>query len=74
MSAIVGGIGAALFWSAGTMCSSRASRQIGAASSLALIMVIGLALITPFVLVSGRPDGLEGEPLGWVACLSALQA
>ena len=66
MGAIVGGIGAALFWAVGTLCSARATRQIGAGSSLALIMIVGLALITPFVVLSGKPDGLGGEPLAWL--------
>ncbi len=66
MGAIVGGLGAAVFWAAGTLCSSRASRQIGAGPALALIMVVGLALIAPFVVLSDVPDELNGSPLAWL--------
>ena len=53
MIAIVGGLGAALCWSASTLCASAASRSIGAASALAWVMGIGLALVVvPVVLLA----------------------
>ena len=66
MGAIAGGLGAAGFWAIGTLCSSRATRLIGAGPALAWIMVIGLALIGPMLLLAGRPDDLAGRPLTWL--------
>jgi drug/metabolite transporter (DMT)-like permease len=42
MIAILGGLGAALAWAVGTLCSARSSRLIGAASALAWVMLVGL--------------------------------
>ncbi len=44
MIAILGGLGAAASWAIATLCSSRSSRMIGAASVLAWVMIIGFAL------------------------------
>jgi drug/metabolite transporter (DMT)-like permease len=45
MTAILGGLGAALCWSLAALCASAASREIGAASTLAWVMGLGLVLI-----------------------------
>jgi drug/metabolite transporter (DMT)-like permease len=45
MTAILGGLGAALCWSLAALCASAASRVIGSASTLAWVMGLGLVLI-----------------------------
>ncbi|MGH2608322.1 MAG: EamA family transporter [Tepidiformaceae bacterium] len=67
MGAIAGGLGAAAFWALGTLCSSRASRTIGAGPALGWVMAIGLLLITPFVIASGRPAELDPGSGSWLA-------
>lgn len=66
VSAILGGLGAATFWAAGTICSSRSSRLIGAGPALAWVMLIGLAAIGPFLFVAGMPDGLATRSVAWL--------
>ncbi len=44
MIAILGGLGAAASWAVATLCSSRSTRMIGAASVLAWVMIIGFVL------------------------------
>ncbi len=46
------------------LCSSRASRQLGAFPTLAWVMAIGFVIVLPFVLVAGSlPTGSEA---GWL--------
>src|SRR5688572_22170937 len=66
MGAIVGGLAAAAFWAVGTLCSSRASRMIGAGPALGWMMAMGLLLILPFLVASGRPAELDGEAAVWL--------
>jgi drug/metabolite transporter (DMT)-like permease len=64
MTAILGGSGAALCWTVAMLCSSRASRQLGALPTLAWVMAIGLVIVLPFVIVAGSlPTGSEA---GWL--------
>jgi uncharacterized membrane protein len=53
MIAILGGLGAAALWATANLSSSRSSRMIGASSTVAWMMVVGLLVTTPFALVSG---------------------
>jgi len=53
MIAIFGGLGAAALWATANLASSRSSRMIGASSTVAWMMLVGLAVTTPFALVSG---------------------
>jgi len=64
--AVAGGLGAALAWAAAALFSARASRAIGVASTLAWVMLIGLAVALPAVLLAGghTPDG---GAIGWLA-------
>lgn len=51
MTAVLGGLGAALIWSIGTAFASRAARTMGSMLTLAWVMLIGLvalALVLPF--------------------------
>jgi drug/metabolite transporter (DMT)-like permease len=67
VSAIAGGLGAALVFATVTLCNSRSSRMIGATQLLAWIMLIGLAITGPLALARGIPDGLDGEAAVWMA-------
>jgi uncharacterized membrane protein len=64
MLAILGGLGAATMWTVTTICSSRSARLIGAGSTLAWVMLVGLAIVLPLVLVSGVPANLDGPTIG----------
>jgi uncharacterized membrane protein len=41
--------------------------MIGPASVLAWVALVGLAIVGPFVLVGGRPAGLDANAVGWLA-------
>lgn len=66
MIAVVAGLGAALMWATGTLCSSRSSRMIGPASVLAWVMLVGLAANLAAIAVGPRPGPLGGSDLGWM--------
>jgi drug/metabolite transporter (DMT)-like permease len=60
MTAILGGFGAALCWSVAMLCSSRASRDVGALPSLAWVMAVGFVIVAPFVVIAGsHPTGAQ---------------
>ena len=59
MFAILGGLGAALMWGTATLCTSRTSRQIGAGSVLAWVMLTGLVIVLPLALADGIPSTLD---------------
>jgi drug/metabolite transporter (DMT)-like permease len=63
--AILGGLGAAVCWAAGTVSAARASRLIGAQAVVAWMMVVGLLLTLPPALARGVPDALGGSRLVW---------
>lgn len=55
--AILGGLAAAVCWTTSALCSSQASRDIGAGPTLALVMGFGLLLvIVPLVLTSSAEN------------------
>jgi drug/metabolite transporter (DMT)-like permease len=59
--AIVGGLATAVLWASTLLGSARASRLIGAWSTLAWVMLIGLAVALPLVLVTGSGVSLTGR-------------
>jgi drug/metabolite transporter (DMT)-like permease len=59
--AVLGGLGAALMWATGTLCSSRSSRLIGAASVLAWVMLTGLLANLAVVAFGPGPGPLSGS-------------
>jgi drug/metabolite transporter (DMT)-like permease len=65
VTAILGGLGAALCWTVAMLASSRASRSIGAGPTLAWVMSIGLVIVVPFVIAAGSPP--TGTTVGWLA-------
>jgi drug/metabolite transporter (DMT)-like permease len=64
--AIAGGLVAALMWGTATVSSSRASRTVGATSTLAGVMLVGFAVAVPIALASGLPTGLGARELAWL--------
>jgi drug/metabolite transporter (DMT)-like permease len=64
--AILGGLGAAFAWAATTLCSTRASRTIGALPTLGWVMLVGLVPAVPAVVAAGG-DAPHGSSIGWLA-------
>jgi drug/metabolite transporter (DMT)-like permease len=56
MVAILGGLGAALAFASSTLCSSRSSRLIGAASALAWVALVGLVVSLPAAMFADGPE------------------
>ena len=52
VTAIIGGLGAALLWAIATLCSSRSSRMLGSRVVLAWIMIVGVVVGVPIAAVS----------------------
>lgn len=71
MWAILGGLGAAVAWAVTSLTSARSSRLIGAASTLSWVMLTGLLVVGPVALAQGKPAGLDGPALGWLALAGA---
>ncbi|GIU99136.1 MAG: hypothetical protein KatS3mg014_0752 [Actinomycetota bacterium] len=66
MTAILGGLGAAVMWAASTLSTSRSSKIVAPSTVLACVMAIGTALSAPFALASGVPSALRGANLAWL--------
>jgi drug/metabolite transporter (DMT)-like permease len=64
---ILGGLGAALAFTVGTLASARASRLVGAPSTLAGMMAIGLVVALPIALFASPSPDLGGGTLAWAA-------
>ena len=75
-AAILGGLGASLCFSVSALCASAASRQIGATSTLAYVMAIGLVLVVPALAISTAvdPRHLSLKSLGLLALLGTTNA
>lgn len=71
MVPILGGLGAAVAFTFSILFSARASRLIGAPSTLAGAMAVGLAIALPIALVTSPAPDLPPATLGW-AGLSGL--
>lgn len=71
MVPILGGLGAAIAFTFSILFSARASRLIGAPSTLAGAMTVGLAIALPIALVTSPAPDLPPATLGW-AGLSGL--
>lgn len=65
MIAILGGIGAALAWTATTLAASRATRHVDGRSLLATVMTVGLVISIPPAALSHMP-AIHGASLGWL--------
>src|SRR5437868_4898113 len=66
MTAVVGGLGAALAWAISTVCSSRSSRLIHPLSVVSWVMITGLVIAAPAAAISGVPARLHGSALAWL--------
>ena len=55
MSAILGGLAAAVLWAIATLCSSRSSRMLGSLVVLAWVMAIGTIVGLPLAIVTPLP-------------------
>jgi drug/metabolite transporter (DMT)-like permease len=64
--ALLGGLGAALAWGAGTFCSARSSRSIGAWSVVGWVMLFGLAANLLVIAAGPRPGSLGASDLSWM--------
>lgn len=71
MSAIAGGLGAAAAWAVSMLTASRATRLIGAPSSLAWVLFTGLAIVLPWAALEGVPDGLDTTSATWLVLAGA---
>ncbi len=66
MIAVLGGLGAALMWATATLCSSRSSRMIGAASVLAWVMLTGLVLNLVLLAVARPAWDADSGAVAWL--------
>jgi drug/metabolite transporter (DMT)-like permease len=64
--ALLGGLGAALAWGTGTLCSARSSRLIGATSVVAWVMLVGLLANLAVVAAGPRPTSLGLSVVAWM--------
>lgn len=71
MIAVLGGLGAAVCWSVGTLSAARASRLTGARIVLAWVMLIGLVVVAPLAAAGGIPAALGTRQIGWMAVSGA---
>ena len=67
MIAVLGGLGAAVIWAFATVSAARASRLIGAWSTLAGVSLIGLVLCIPLVATTRAPGPEDVDDLVLVA-------
>lgn len=69
--AVGGGLGAALCFAVAALCASSSSRELGAASTIAWVMALGLGvLVVPIALV-GHPSHLSGDTVA-LLCIAGL--
>lgn len=61
VTAIIGGLGAAILWAGATLASSRSSRMIGSRVVLGWVMIVGLVIGLPLGIASGIPTDIPPE-------------
>ncbi len=71
VTAILGGLGAAVAWTISTVCSSRSSRILDPASVVAWVMLIGFIVAVPLALADGVPAALTHTSGLWLALAGA---
>jgi len=59
VTAILGGLAAAVLWATATLASSRSSRMIGSRVVLAWVMIVGTIVGLPIALATGVPTEVE---------------
>jgi drug/metabolite transporter (DMT)-like permease len=65
--AVLGGLGAAVCFTVSALCASSSSHEIGAESTLAWVMLIGLVLVVPPAAALADPAQLSPAVLGLLA-------
>ena len=63
---VVAGAAAALAFGVSTLCSARASRAIGAGSTLGWVAIVGLVGVLPLLVLNGAGPGLDGPAVAWL--------
>ena len=66
MLSILFGILTACCFASGSLASSRTVRTIGPYSTIAGIMLVGLLITTPFLVIAGIPEQLNGTSILWL--------
>lgn len=66
MIAILGGLGAASLWAGANLASSRSTRIIGPASTVAWMLLVGLIVAAPFAIASGPLPAITPSLAGWL--------
>jgi drug/metabolite transporter (DMT)-like permease len=56
VTAILGGLAAAVLWATATLSSSRSSRMVGSRVVLAWVMIVGTIVGIPLALITGVPS------------------
>jgi drug/metabolite transporter (DMT)-like permease len=64
VTAIIGGLGAAVLWAAAVLCSSRSSRMLGSRVVLGWVMIVGVVVGLPVAVISPGPTAVEPSTLG----------
>jgi drug/metabolite transporter (DMT)-like permease len=72
--AIVGGLATAVLWATTLLGSARSARLIGSWSTLAWVMLVGLAISVPLVVVTSPPVQLTTEQLVYLAAAGVANA
>jgi drug/metabolite transporter (DMT)-like permease len=72
--AIVGGLATAVLWATTLLGSARSARLIGSWSTLAWVMLVGLAISVPLVIVTSPPVQLTTEQLVYLAAAGVANA
>jgi drug/metabolite transporter (DMT)-like permease len=72
--AVLGGLGAAVCFTISTLCGSASSLAIGAQSTLAWVMLIGLVIILPPTVLLADPAQLTWPTVGLLAVAGASGA
>jgi len=67
MLAILCGLGTACLWAVTTLASARASRLIGPAPTLGLVMLLGLLVAVPAIALTSPLPPLGPTEIGWLA-------
>ncbi len=65
MTAIVGGLVAALVWGASAVAMSRTSKQLGGPAVAGWVLAIGLVALLPIVALTDPGDAIDGTHVAW---------
>lgn len=64
MTAILGGLAAAILWATATLASSRSSRMLGSRVVIGWVMLVGAIVAFPLAILSPFPAGIPPASLG----------